>query len=186
MQHRLGLIHGRFQVLHNDHMVYLLAGKERCDHLIIGVTNPTRDLTEEEVASPERSAPANNPLTYEERKRMIKAAFREAGVSAAAYSIIPFPICKPAMLEELAPKEAVYFLTIYDNWGREKLKRLQDIGLQTEVMWEKPEKEKGISGKEVRRAIRTGGNWQKMVPPAVARLVLEWGLQERLNGSSGS
>ena len=31
-----GVIHGRFQVLSNDHLCYLLAGKARCCHLIVG------------------------------------------------------------------------------------------------------------------------------------------------------
>jgi len=186
MSHRAGLIHGRFQVLHNDHLVYLLAGKERCDHLIIGVTNPSMELTETEESNPERSDPSNNPLTYEERKIMIRKALKEAGISAETFSIIPFPICKPEILKEMAPKEAVYFLTIYDEWGHEKLKRFGALGLQTEIMWEKPESEKGISGKDVRHAIRDNNGWQSMVPPAVAELVESWNLQERLSGSSKS
>jgi nicotinamide-nucleotide adenylyltransferase len=186
MGHRIGLIHGRFQVLHNDHLVYLLAGKERCDHLIIGVTNPSIELTETEASNPERSDPANNPLTYEERETMIRMALKEADISADTFSIIPFPICRPEILSEMAPREAVYFLTIYDKWGHEKLKRLGSLGLQTEIMWEKTESEKGLSGRDVRRAIRDNDGWQSMVPPAVAKLVESWNLQERLNGSSKS
>jgi len=30
----VGVIHGRFQVLHNDHLKYLLAGKEKCVQFI--------------------------------------------------------------------------------------------------------------------------------------------------------
>ena len=35
-----GVIHGRFQVLHNDHLKYLLSGKALCRHLVVGITNP--------------------------------------------------------------------------------------------------------------------------------------------------
>jgi nicotinamide-nucleotide adenylyltransferase len=38
--YELGVIHGRFQVLHNDHLRYILAGKELCRHLVVGITNP--------------------------------------------------------------------------------------------------------------------------------------------------
>ena len=38
--HKIGVIHGRFQLLHNDHLKYLLAGKKRCEHLVVGITNP--------------------------------------------------------------------------------------------------------------------------------------------------
>jgi nicotinamide-nucleotide adenylyltransferase len=31
----LGVIHGRFQVLHKDHLKYLLAGKSLCEHLVL-------------------------------------------------------------------------------------------------------------------------------------------------------
>lgn len=184
--HRLGLIHGRFQVVHNDHLKYLLAGKALCEHLIIGVTNPTTGATAEESSNPERSKPENNPLTYDERKAMIRAAFGEAGIPADTYSVIPFPICMPDKLREMAPREAIYYLTIYDDWGRKKLERLSELGLETHVMWDRKPEEKGISGKDVRSAIRTGGEWQTMVPSAVARLVNSWNLQERLSVSSGS
>lgn len=42
---RTGVIHGRFQLLHNDHLKYLLAGKARCEHLVVGITNPDPCLT---------------------------------------------------------------------------------------------------------------------------------------------
>ncbi len=31
---KIGVIHGRFQMLHIGHMEYLLAGKERCNYLL--------------------------------------------------------------------------------------------------------------------------------------------------------
>lgn len=36
----VGVIHGRFQVFHNDHLEYVLAGKSRCRHIVVG--NPRR------------------------------------------------------------------------------------------------------------------------------------------------
>lgn len=178
--HPLGFIHGRFQILHNDHLAYLLAGKRRCDRLIVGVTNPDAATTRTEATDPKRSSRENNPLSFEERKAMIEAALMEAGVDRHAFSVIPFPINCPELLEPCAPREAVYFLTIYDDWGREKLKRFRELGLATEVMWERPEREKGISGTDVRAAIRDGLEWRHLVPPAVAALVDRWHLAERL------
>lgn len=181
--HPLGLIHGRFQVLHNDHLAYLLAGKQRCRRLIIGVTNPDAASTRAEATDPSRSSRENNPLSFEERKAMIEAALMEAGVDRHAFSVIPFPINCPERLGGCAPRDAVYFLTIYDDWGREKLRRFRELGLTTEVMWERPESEKGISGKDVRAAIRDGRPWRHLVPPAVAALVDRWDLAERLRHS---
>ena len=63
----VGVIHGRFQVLHNDHMEYILAGKARCEFLVIGITNPDPTLTRTDPADLSRSAATANPLTYFER-----------------------------------------------------------------------------------------------------------------------
>ena len=41
----IGVIHGRFQMLHHGHMEYLLAGKKRCQRLIIGISNPDEGCT---------------------------------------------------------------------------------------------------------------------------------------------
>jgi len=185
--HPLGFIHGRFQVLHNDHLRYLLAGKALCGHLIIGVTNPDAASSLVESTDPARSDARNNPLTYAERETMVRAALAEAGVPEDEFQVIPFPICQPERILELAPPEAVYYLTIYDEWGREKKRRLESLGLTTHVMWERPPEQKGLAGKDVRAAIREGRDYRPMVPPAVARLVEKWKLQERLSGpSSGS
>ncbi|WP_419787405.1 nicotinate-nucleotide adenylyltransferase [Pseudodesulfovibrio sp.] len=185
--HPLGFIHGRFQVLHNDHLRYLLAGKELCEHLIIGITNPAPDTILREDTDPERSDAGNNPLTYAERETMIRAALSEAGVERDRFQTIPFPICQPEKMRELAPPEAVYYLTIYDDWGREKKKRFESLGLTTHVMWERPQERKGLTGKAVRAAIREGREYRAMVPPAVAELIEKWNLQKRFaDSSSGS
>ena len=186
MPHPLGLIHGRFQVLHNDHLEYLLAGKALCDRLIVGITNPDEMSTADEPSDPHRSDARNNPLTYTEREAMIRAALTEAGVPETDFDVIPFPICRPEQVAAVAPRDAVYYLTIYDDWGREKLKRFVDLGLTTQVMWERPLSEKGLTGTDIREAIREGREFRSMLPPAVAELVEEWKLQERFSGTSPS
>ncbi|MBY9010002.1 MAG: nicotinate-nucleotide adenylyltransferase, partial [Candidatus Lokiarchaeota archaeon] len=62
----LGTIHGRFQILHNDHMKFIIAGKKLCKHLIVGITNPDPSLTKDHGTNPHRSTPVANPLTYYE------------------------------------------------------------------------------------------------------------------------
>ena len=47
-----GVIHGRFQILHKDHLKYLLSGWELCRHLVIGISNPDPLLTREEKTDP--------------------------------------------------------------------------------------------------------------------------------------
>ncbi|MGD8387970.1 MAG: nicotinate-nucleotide adenylyltransferase [Desulfobacteraceae bacterium] len=176
-----GVIHGRFQVLHKDHLVYLLAGKARCRHLVVGITNPDPTLTGEDPADPERSSSSANPLTYFERHVMVREVLLEADVDLENFTIVPFPINFPRLYPYYVPMDAVFFLTIYDQWGRRKQERFEALGLQVEVLWERPLEEKGIRGHEVRQRMAAGDPWKDLVPPATARLMEAWGIPGRLS-----
>ena len=78
MTETTGVIHGRFQVLHNDHLKYIMAGKMRCNHLVVGITNPDPILSKEDSADLQRSLAINNPLTYFERYSMVRLVLMEA------------------------------------------------------------------------------------------------------------
>jgi len=84
MQARYGMVHGRFQPFHCGHLQYTLAALARCDHLLVGITNPDPSLIVAEPTDPERHHPAANVFTFFERQCMIRAALAEAGVGAAA------------------------------------------------------------------------------------------------------
>ncbi len=76
--------------------------------------------------------------------------------------------------------DAVFFLTIYDDWGRKKLPRFQSLGLKTEVLREVSPQEKGIGGSKVRERIAKDEKWDHMVPPAAAELIRRWEIADRL------
>jgi nicotinamide-nucleotide adenylyltransferase len=175
-----GVIHGRFQVLHNDHMKYLAAGKARCHHLVVGITNPDPTLTREDPADPSRSHPAANPLTYFERYTLLRAALGEAGWQRETFSLVPFPINIPELYHHYLPLDAMFFLTLYDDWGRRKLERFQGLGLKTTVLWERPAAAKGLSGSLVRRLMASGGAWHLLVPPSTRPFLERWRIAERL------
>ncbi len=176
----MGVIHGRFQVLHNDHLKYLLAGKARCRHMIVGITNPDPLLTRDDPADPERSSPASNPLTYFERSLMVRDVLLEAGLSLMEFSIVPFPINLPEHYRYYLPLDAAFFLTIYDDWGWRKLDRFRAMGLRTEILWTRSRENKGLSATEVRGRIALGEPWEHLVPPAAAALIKKWSIAERL------
>jgi nicotinamide mononucleotide adenylyltransferase len=177
-----GVIHGRFQVLHNDHLNYLLAGKTRCRHLIIGITNPDPVLTKDDPADPERSSPLSNPLTYYERQVMVREVLMNEGLDLGDFSIVPFPINLPALYRYYLPLEATFYLTIYDAWGERKLDQFRSLGLKTEVLWRRSREGKGVNGGEVRRSMASGEPWEHLVPRSTADLVKRWGIPERLAG----
>ena len=180
MKAPVGVIHGRFQMLHNGHMEYLLAGKERCDYLIIGISNPDSSLVKFSEANPHRSAAGANPLTFQERFQMIKAAMLEAGVPREEFDIVPFPINFPELLFNYVPQDAKFYMTIYDEWSEEKQRSLQSLGCDVEVMWRRSNDEKEISGTEVREAIVSGADWKRLVPPSVYDYVQQHGLEARI------
>jgi nicotinamide mononucleotide adenylyltransferase len=177
-----GVIHGRFQILHWDHLKYLLAGKDLCRHLIVGITNPDPLRTKEDPADPGRSKKASNPLTYYERAVLIRVALVEAGVQLDEFTIVPFPINQPELYGCYVPLDAVYFLSIYDDWGKKKRDTFLNLGLTIHVLWEVPIEQKGISGFEVRDAMAKDLPWEHLTPPSVAAMMKKWNIPARLRG----
>lgn len=179
---KIGVIHGRFQLLHNGHMEYLLAGKQRCEYLLIGITNYLSTAKNYDISKIDahRLTPSANPFSYYERMEMIRLAMLENQIDARSFSIVPFPIEQPEGIFNFAPKDAIYYMTIYDAWGKEKRKILEEMGLHVEVMWERTEAEKPISGTLVRNNIISGNDWQSLVPKSVAEYIKNHNLDQRL------
>ncbi|TET32756.1 MAG: nicotinate-nucleotide adenylyltransferase [Planctomycetota bacterium] len=175
-----GVIHGRFQVLHYDHIKYLMAGKSRCKHLVVGITNPDPTLTGHDDVDENRSAPQANPLTYFERYRIVRAALLEQGLNVEEFSIVPFPINFPELYEYYVPTDATFLLTIYDEWGEKKLKMFESLGYKVEVLWRRPLSEKGQTSTEIRGLITAGESWEHLVPPSVSEMLKKLGCIERI------
>ena len=166
-----GVIHGRFQVLHNDHLKYLLAGKARCEHLVVGITNPDPSLTKTDTADLKRSSDKANPFTYFQRYQIVRAALTHHGLGEEQFSVVPFPINFPELYRHYLPLDATFFLTIYDEWGERKLALFQSLGLTTEVLWRRTSATKGLSATDIREKIAAGEPWQHQVPPGVAEII---------------
>ncbi len=175
-----GVIHGRFQILHNDHLRYLLAGKAMCRHLVVGITNPDPVLTNDVDVDPKRSESMSNPLTYFERLVMVREVLVEAGLALEEMTITPLPITRPELFRHYVPMDALFLLSIYDGWGRKKLEQFKSLGLKTHVLWEVKPGEKGISASEIRDLILRGQPWEHLVPCSSARLLKKWDIPGRL------
>lgn len=179
---KIGVIHGRFQGLHNGHIEYLLAGKKLCEHLIIGITNYIFNTENRQIdeIDKHRMNKSSNPFTYYERMEMIRLAMIENKISRSEFVIVPFPIEQPNMIFNFAPKNAVYYMTIYDEWGKEKYKILKNLKLNVKVMWYRSEAEKPISGSLVRQKIADKENWEQLVPISVAEYIKSHNLDGRI------
>jgi len=175
-----GVIHGRFQILHNDHVKFLMAGKKLCKHLIVGITNPEPTLTKDHDSNPHRSKPIANPLSYYERYVMIKEAMLEKGLKFSEFSIVPFPINVPELIKYYVPMDALFFLSIYDDWGRQKKVYLESLGLKVHVLWEVALEEKGLSGSDIRNSMLKGESWEHFLPTSVVKLLKKWNIINRI------
>ena len=175
-----GVIHGRFQVLHNDHLKYLLSGKALCRHLVIGITNPEPMLVRQEAVDPKRSHVLANPLTYYERYQMVKTVMAAEGVSLESFSIVPLPINLPERYQYYVPMDAVFFLSIYDQWGERKLHYFHSQGLKTHILRRVSPEEKGLSASDVRQRMLNDTPWEQFVPPSAAMLLNNMDVPSRL------
>jgi nicotinamide mononucleotide adenylyltransferase len=178
----IGVAHGRFQVLHNDHMKYILAAKARCRHLIVGITNPDPTLTRFDPADPHRSSAADNPLTYYERYVILKAALLAQGVDHQDFSLVPLPINFPELYQYYVPLSAVFYLTSYDEWGERKRELFESLGLRVEVLWRRTKAKKGLTSTLIRQTIIRDEPWEDLVPARVAPLFKQMGLLARIRG----
>ncbi len=105
----------------------------------------------------------------------------EAGIGQEEFDIVPFPINFPDKIFNYAPSDAKYYMTIYDEWGEEKLKILQDeLKLEVEVLWRVAIEKKGISAVNVRKCIQEEKEWKQFVPKFVYHYIIEHGLDQRI------
>jgi nicotinamide-nucleotide adenylyltransferase len=181
IRYETGVIHGRLQILHNDHVKFLLAGKKLCNHLIVGITNPDPTLTKAHDSNPHRSTFIANPLTYYERYVMVRETLLEKGLELSEFSIVPFPINLPELLKYYVPMDVAFFLSIYDDWGRQKKKYLESLGLKVHVLWDVQLEEKGLSGSDIRDSMLKGEPWEQFLPTAVVKLVKKWDVIKRIS-----
>jgi nicotinamide-nucleotide adenylyltransferase len=164
-----GMIHGRFQPFHNGHLEYMRGAAECSDELWVGITNPDPARILPEASDPARHLPESNPYSYDERLLMVKAAAADLGLEPERLHVIPFPVNEPALWGAYVPEGITQYLRLFSEWGGEKQERLLAAGYEVVILDEGAEKR--LSGADVRAAMRSGADWERLVPPGVARVL---------------
>ncbi len=179
---KIGVVHGRFQPLHFGHITdYLLKAKEECDFLYIGITNSDTLHTLDNKVNPDRSKSENNPLSFIERLIIIRDTMIYYGFDLTKFDIVPFPINIPKLILNYVPLNSTHYLTIYDEWGKEKANRLKEHDLKIQILFEKDISEKKISATQVRNLILNDDDtWINLVPKPVADHLKRINLKDRL------
>jgi len=163
------MIHGRFQPFHNGHLEYLRGAADRSEDVFVGITNPDPARIKAERADPLRHLPASNPWTYTERLLMVEAAAEGLGLDARRVHVIPFPVNEPELWPAYVPDGITQYIRLFSDWGGAKLARLRAAGFDVVVLDEGAAK--GVSGADVRELLREGGDWERLVPAGVARVI---------------
>ena len=176
------IVAGKFQPFHLDHYDYVTAAFDVGDHVIIGITNPDPNYIKDEEADPKRSTDEANPFTYYERYQMVLKSLVHGGYDRSRFDIVPFPINMPESWFFYIPKDIVFLITLYDDdkWLEIRKQKLNDFGIQTEVLWSK--KQKRIVGTNIRKLIRENKNWENLVPFGTQQVLSQIDLKERLKG----
>lgn len=176
-----GVVFGRFQVLHNKHMEYLLAAKMRCKKLYIGITH--QDITMFAATSHldvNGGTRRDNPMTYLERVEMIRASVEDFGIKKEDYEIIPFPITHPELILQYAPQDATYFVNIKSEWDEQKKQIIEKLGLKVEVLINKTPEDAGITASEIRKLITEEKEWKQYVPKPVFEYIRQNEIDKRI------
>jgi cytidyltransferase-like protein len=174
-------VHGRFQPPHNGHLEYILEAKRRCEFLWVGIVRYNIRESLPSPVAPHRAQRMANPLTYFERVQIITEMLLDAGIPRHEFSCTPFPIDEPELLPDFMSKSIPCFTTIYEPWNREKIARLEQLGYQVVVLYERTKTAKIFEGQVIRENILSGqSDWEKMVPAATVKAVSRLNLKARL------
>jgi nicotinamide-nucleotide adenylyltransferase len=170
-----GMIHGRFQPFHNGHFDYLKAALQRCQRLIVGITNPEPSTIVETAADDHRHKADANPYSFYLRARMVQetvAGSPDCASRIADVTIVPFPIHTPAVWAHYVPgHDVVQFMRLIDPWDDEKRVAFAVYGFAIEIL----DGGRLTSGSEVRADLQRGGlAWRQKVPDGTRRVLDAW------------
>lgn len=164
MTGRRALFIGRFQPFHNGHLAMAKRILESNEEIIVG------------IGSAQYSHTGENPFTAGERYEMIKRALDADGIHD--YHIVPIPDTHVhsiwvSHIRSLVP----HFDVVYSNsdlvvrlFGEHGVKVLSPPLMARER----------LSGTEIRARMLKGGDWQSLVPSAVAEYIREIDGVERI------
>ena len=146
---------GRFQPFHNGHLEAI--------KWILGQTGEVSIV----IGSMQEYGQANNPLDFKERKEILEAALKEAGIKN--YKIFGLPDFRnnaawsKKLLEVAGLDAGRAVLVSLNDWARESAR---EIGIE---IADHPMFFDNLSATQVRQTVAAGFEWDKLAPVAVAR-----------------
>ena len=172
----LGMVHGRFQPFHHEHLEYVLHGIERSKKCIIAVTQPNIKQISECDLLPHRGTPEGNPYSFGERKDMITLSLDNLGVNPISYEVVPFDVDhSEKSISELVASHGkpVQFIKVFSEWELHKKRIFEAAGLEVKVVrgTESEVTRKNVTGTLVRELVHSDRNWKDFVPAGTHAVV---------------
>ncbi len=170
-----GLMAGRFQPFHSGHLALAKQILEECDELVIVIGSAQFNFIDKD------------PFTAGERALMIHEALKEAKLNLAKCYVIPVTNDENnarwiAYLRSMAPP----FDVLYS--GNDFVKHLA-LSQDPRLIVKSPRfaKKEEYNGTNIRRLMMAGGGqWKRLVPPAVAKVIEQVNGIERMRVLAGS
>jgi len=133
MRFKYGMVHGRFQPFHLEHLRYFRLAWEQSENVLVGITNPDPSSIQENELNPHRHLQEENPFTFTERLMMIQETLREEGYPMERIFLVPLPIHHPNRWGYYIPPGTAMFVVIYSAWETQKAERFREAGLEVVV-----------------------------------------------------
>jgi len=156
---------GRFQPVHRGHVSAIRWLLGVAEEVVVGVTAAQFNYT------------AENPFTAGERITMLKLALREHWDRLYVIPLDNVPD-NSLWLSHVASRTPSFEAVATNNSFVELLARARGLSVVNPPLLERGE----LSGTRLRLLMAGGGEWKKLVPPAVAGYLEEIGGPERVRG----
>ena len=170
-----GLYIGRFQPVHNGHILSIQSILREVDHLIVVVGSALKSFSLE------------NPFTAGERIEMLRAALEESGIPLSKVTILAVP-------DTLPPNYHAIYVSQVENYCP-RFDRVYTHNPLVKALFEKAGYEvrehqlfdrRNYWGTSIRDRMLKDENWRSLVPHSVAEMIDEIGGVERLRELAGS
>ncbi len=159
-QYKAGLLIGRFQPFHNGHLFLFKETFDKVDKLIIGIGTPgIKD--------------AQNPYSFEERKKMLKRVIKKEGWTKKVIAILPITdyleddqLWLRKTFETVLKRGELDIFIGNDDWTAGIFEKngykVWRTGFYKRYLYE---------GEKIRKLMREGKKWEDRVPSYLINLV---------------